>query len=340
MKRCAGRLPALMTVLRPAHALLLVLALSACGLSRPEVARVGDRDVGDADLRHAVALQQALADLQGVPCGGEALAGEGEGAACDRAALSGELLWLAVVGYADANGIAPAAAGAEEAVSQLEAQFGAEAVNQALEAHDVTRDDLLELGRRILTLRAVRTAVAEDRVEISELRAQYEERALEFTIVQVNHILVETKAEAESVYRRVRDATEAQFVELARTVSTEPRAAETGGKLGSATATQYAPEFANAAVALEPGEISRPVRTQFGWHVIYLVDKEVTPFAEAKAGLVEPLADREFQGWLKDRAEQLGVEVNPRFGRFAPDTFSVEPARSTDPEGDAASPSP
>jgi stage V sporulation protein SpoVS len=185
-----------MTVLRSAHALLLVLALSACGLSRPEVARVGDRDVEDADLRHAVALQQALADLQGVPCGGEGVAGEGEGAACNRAALSGELLWLAVVGYAEANGIAPAAAGPEEAVSQLEAQFGAEAVNQALEAHDVTRDDLLELGRRILTLRAVRTAVAEDRVEISELRAQYEQRALEFTIVQVNHILVETAAEA------------------------------------------------------------------------------------------------------------------------------------------------
>jgi PPIC-type peptidyl-prolyl cis-trans isomerase-like protein len=329
-----------MSVSRPARVLLVALALSACGLSKPQVARVGDQDIEDADLRHAVALQQALADLQGAPCGGETLAGEGEGAACSRAALSGELLWLAVAGYADANGIAPVAAGAEEAVSQLEAQFGAEAVNQALEAHEVTRDDLLELGRRILTLRAVRTAVAEDRVGTSELRAQYEQRALEFTIVQVNHILVETKAEAESVYRRVQDATAAEFVELARAVSTEPGATESGGELGSAPATQYVPEFANAAVALEPGEISRPVRTQFGWHVIYLVDKKVTPFAEAKAGLVEPLADREFQDWLKDRADQLGVEVNPRFGRFAPDTFSVEPARSTDSDGDAASPSP
>lgn len=314
--------------------------MSACGLSKPEVARVGDHDVGDADLRHAVALQRALADLQGTPCGGEGVAGEGKGAACNRAALSGELLWLAVAGYADANDIAPPAAGAEEAVSQLEAQFGAEAVEQALRVHDVTRDDLLELGRRILTLRAVRISVAEDRVGTAELRAQYQQRSLEFTTVQVNHILVETEAEAESVYRRVQDATEAQFVALARTVSTEPGAIESGGELGSAPATQYVPEFANAAVALEPGEISRPVKTQFGWHVIYLVDKEITPFAEAKAGLVEPLADREFQGWLTDRAEELGIEVNPRFGRFAPDTFSVEPARSTDPEGDAASPSP
>lgn len=329
-----------MSASRSARVLLVALALSACGLSKPEVARVGDQDIGDADLRHAVALQKALADLQGTPCGGEPIAGEGEGAACNRAALSGELLWLAVAGYADANGIAPAAGGAEEAVSQLEAQFGADAVKQALGAHDVTRDDLVELGHRILTLRAVRTEVAEDRVGTAELRAQYEQRALEFTIVQANHILVETEAEAERVYRRVRDATAAQFAALARRVSTERGAAESGGELGSAPAAQYAPEFANAAVALEPGEISRPVRTQFGWHVIYLVDKEVTPFAEAKAGLIEPLADREFQGWLTDRADQLGVEVNPRFGRFAPDSFSVEPARSTDPEGDAISPSP
>ncbi|HWL89865.1 MAG TPA: peptidylprolyl isomerase, partial [Actinomycetota bacterium] len=138
----------------------------------------------------------------------------------------------------------------------------------------------------------------------------------------------------------VRDATEAQFIALARTASTEPGAKDSGGKLGSAPATQYVAEFAEATVALAPGEVSRPVQTQFGWHVIYLVGKEVTPFEEAKAGLLEPLADREFTGWLSDRAEALGVEVNPRYGRFEPRTFSVTSVRSTDPEGDAASPSP
>ena len=54
------------------------------------------QDIQDADLRQAVALQQVLADLQGTPCGGETAAGESEGAACNRIALSGELLWLAV----------------------------------------------------------------------------------------------------------------------------------------------------------------------------------------------------------------------------------------------------
>lgn len=331
---------------------LVAFVVAGCAPGKPEVARVGEQDVAEADLRHAADLQRVLADLQGIPCGGQPVAGESEDAACDRAALSGELLWLAVSGYADTNDITAADPEAEEAVAQLETQVGADQLRQALGAFDLSRDDLLELGRRILTIRAVRTAVAEDRIGTAELRAQYEERALEFTIVEANHILLESEADAEGVYRRVRNATEAQFVSLARKESTEPGADETGGELGSAPATRYVPEFANAVVTLEPGEVSRPVETQFGWHVIYLVDKEVTPFEEAKAGLLEPVADEEFQGWLEDRAADLGVEVNPRYGRFSAETFSVQPARSTDPsegtdpsdgtdpEGDAASPSP
>jgi hypothetical protein len=329
-----------MSVPRSARVLLVALALSACGLSKPEVARVGAQDIKDVDLRQAVALQQVLAELQGTPCGGEAAAGESESAACNRIALSGELLWLAVADYADANRITVDTKLVEGAISGLETQVGADVLSKALGAHDVTRGDLFELGRRILTIRAVRSAIAEKQVGTPKLRSQYEQRALEFTTVQADHILVETEAEAQSVYRRVQDATVTQFVALARRVSIEPSAKDNGGVLGSAPAAQYAPEFAKAVVALQPGEISKPVHTQFGWHVIYLVDKQVTPFEEAKAGLLEPVADREFTGWLKDRAKQLGVEVNPRYGRFEPDTFSVSAVRSTDPESDAASPTP
>jgi len=325
---------------RSARVLLVALLLSACGLGKPEVARVGDQDVSDADLRHAVAVQQVLADLQGAPCGGTTAAGESENAACNRIALSGELLWLAVAEYADANGLTAAKKDIDGAISGLEAQVGADALSKALGAHDVTRADLFELGRRILTIRAVRIAVAEKQVGAAELRSQYDQRAAEFTTVQADHILVKTEAEAKNVYQRVQDATAAQFMALARQLSIEPGAKDSGGVLGSAPASQYVPEFANAVIALEPGEISKPVHTQFGWHVIYLVDKTVTPFEEAKSGLLEPLADGEFMRWLKDRATQLGVEVNPRYGVFEPDTFSVSVVRSTDPEGDAASPTP
>ena len=329
-----------MSIPRSACVLVVAFALSACGLGKPEVARVGDQDISDVDLRQAVAMQQVLADLQNAPCGGQTTGGESEGAACNRIALSGELLWLAVADYADANGLTAAEKDVEGAVAGLETQVGADVLQKALGAHDVTRADLIELGRRILTIRAVRSAIAEKQIGTAELRAQYEQRVLEFTTVQADHILVKTETEAQNAYQRVKNATAAQFMALARKVSIDTSTKDTGGALGSAPAAQYAPEFANAVVALEPGEISKPVHTQFGWHVIYLVDKQVTPFEQAKAGLLEPVADAQFKGWLKDRAEQLGVEVNPRYGHFEPDTFSVSAVRSTDPEGDAASPTP
>ena len=325
---------------------LVSFVVAACGAGKPEVARVGDREIAEADLRHAVALQHVLADLQGTPCGGQPLAGETADAACDRAALSGELVWLAVSPYAEAHDIT-AGASAEQAVVDLETQVGgAEELRRSLSARDLTRDDLLELGRKILTIRAVRTAIAEERIGDDELRAQYEDRLVEFTTVESNHILLATRAEAEDVYLRVRDATRAQFAAVARKESTEPGADESGGDLGRSAATGFVPEFANAVAALEPGEVSQPVQSQFGWHVIYLADKQVTPFEDVKDGLREPLADQEFRGWLEERATELGVEVNPRYGRFSAETFSVQPARSTDPsdttvpEGDAGSPSP
>ncbi len=325
---------------RPIRWLVLAaLALTACGLSRPEVARVGGTDVADADLRRAVALQQALSTMQGAPCG-QAVQGESETSACSRQALSAELLWLAVAGYADRHGLEPKESDVTAAVDQLEAQVGADVLDRALAARDVTRTDLAGLGRKILTIRAVRTAVAEDRIGLDRLRSLYADRALEFTTIRVDHILVKTEAEARAVYRRVKDATEARFVALARRVSIEPGAKDRGGELGSAVASSYVPAFASAAVALRPGQVSRPVQTQFGWHVIYLVEKDVTPFAEAKPRLIEPLADEEFRGWLERRAMELGVEVNPLYGRFVPDTFSVAPVRSTDPEADGGTTGP
>jgi hypothetical protein len=74
--------------------------------------------------------------------------------------------------------------------------------------------------------------------------------------------------------------------------------------------------------------------------VIYLVDKSVTSFEDAKEGLLEPLADREFQTWLAARAAELDIEVNPRYGHFVARTFTLTATRSTDPEADALSPSP
>jgi len=88
--------------------------------------------------------------------------------------------------------------------------------------------------------------------------------------VHAKHILVETEAEAKEVEAELKKG--ADFAELAKKKSKDPGASD-GGDLGFFTKDQMVPEFSAAAFKLEPGQISDPVKTQFGWHVIKVEEK-------------------------------------------------------------------
>ena len=89
--------------------------------------------------------------------------------------------------------------------------------------------------------------------------------------VRARHILVPTEAEAKKILEDLKKGTD--FAELARQKSKDPGAAAEGGDLGWFTKDQMVPEFAETAFKLEKGQLSDPVKTQFGWHVIKLEDK-------------------------------------------------------------------
>src|SRR3954464_14281354 len=88
--------------------------------------------------------------------------------------------------------------------------------------------------------------------------------------VHARHILVETEDQAKKIEDQLKKG--ADFAELAKKESKDPGASD-GGDLGFFTKDQMVPEFSNAAFALEPGKISDPVKTQFGWHVIKVEEK-------------------------------------------------------------------
>lgn len=88
--------------------------------------------------------------------------------------------------------------------------------------------------------------------------------------VHARHILVETEDEAKAVKAEL--AKGGDFAELAKKKSKDPGASD-GGDLGFFTKEQMVPEFANVAFALEPGKISDPVKSQFGWHIIKVEEK-------------------------------------------------------------------
>jgi peptidyl-prolyl cis-trans isomerase C len=88
--------------------------------------------------------------------------------------------------------------------------------------------------------------------------------------VRARHILVETEDEAKAVQNQIKSGTD--FAELAKQKSKDPGASE-GGDLGYFGKEQMVPEFANAAFKLENGQVSEPVKSQFGWHIIKVEDK-------------------------------------------------------------------
>ena len=92
--------------------------------------------------------------------------------------------------------------------------------------------------------------------------------------VQARHILVATQGEAETVIKRLEKGED--FAALAGELSLGPSASR-GGNLGYFLAEEMVQAFSDAAFALQPGEISAPVETEFGWHVIRLEDRRVVP---------------------------------------------------------------
>jgi len=90
--------------------------------------------------------------------------------------------------------------------------------------------------------------------------------------VHARHILVEGEDEAKAIIEQLKGG--ADFAKLAKEKSKDPGAAE-GGDLGYFTKDQMVPEFADVAFKMYPGQLSNPVKTQFGWHVIKVEDKRI-----------------------------------------------------------------
>jgi len=125
--------------------------------------------------------------------------------------------------------------------------------------------------------------------------------------VRARHILVPTEDEAKAVLAELKKGTD--FAELAKQKSKDPGAAAEGGDLGYFTKEQMVPEFAEVAFKLEKGQVSDPVKTQFGWHIIKVEDKRTKPvpeFDKVKDQIetyVERRAQAEFIGKLRENAK-------------------------------------
>jgi hypothetical protein len=336
---------------RPLRPLLVVAPLvvavaallSSCARAAP--ANVGGSSVTEDELVRATGVFEAIADVQHAECGDTASARDADppGAACTRYTLGTLIIFELAESYADAHGVTVSPRTVTETADRFAQNFGDGALASALAAHDATEADYEDIVRRSLIQDQVAEALAADQAGgESGLRDRYEEALADYTIVQVDHVLVDTEEEARQILDQATAPgfTEQDFLDLAKAVSTDPSVKQNGGALGSAYASTYLPAFRDAVLAMHPGEVAGPVKTRFGWHVIWMVDEEVTPFSEARPRILAPLKGSAFQAFVSEQvAGALPVEVDPRFGRFDPATLTLVAVRSTDPSASEA-PSP
>ncbi|RDJ21797.1 peptidylprolyl isomerase [Bosea caraganae] len=114
--------------------------------------------------------------------------------------------------------------------------------------------------------------------------------------VHARHILVEDEAKAKEVAERLKKGED--FAKVAAELSKDPGSGKEGGDLGWFTKERMVPEFAEAAFKLEKGQVSDPVKSQFGWHVIKLEDKRSKPLPKFEE--VKPQIDQ----YLERKAQQ------------------------------------
>ncbi|MEA3553496.1 MAG: peptidylprolyl isomerase [Campylobacterota bacterium] len=132
--------------------------------------------------------------------------------------------------------------------------------------------------------------------------------------LNANHILVKTEVEAKTIIEELNKAKDlkAKFIELAKSKSVGP-SGKNGGSLDWFSLDKMVPEFSNAAKILKKDSISKtPVKTQFGFHIIYLADKEdakLISYKEAKQQIKQKLGQDKFIEKIQKVADKLKAKA-------------------------------
>lgn len=121
------------------------------------------------------------------------------------------------------------------------------------------------------------------------------------------------RVEAEKVRREIQNG--AKFISEAEKYSDDEATRESGGELGTVTRGMLVPAFEDAVFALKKGEVSQPVQTQYGYHLIQVTEidpEEQLPYEEVKeqikTSLLETRREEAWENWLRDAYAKVGVE--------------------------------
>jgi foldase protein PrsA len=190
---------------------------------------------------------------------------------------------------------------------------GEEAFKAALTQSGVSEEDLKQDIKYYVLIEKllkpeIQIADEEKKAYFEENKANYDQQEQ----VEASHILVEDEATAKEVAEKLGDG--GDFAELAKEYSTDS-SSESGGELGFFAKGDMVAEFENAAFAMKAGEISAPVKSEHGYHIIKVTDKKAAKeakYEDHEAEIAETLFDQEVQNrystWIVEKRQEYKIE--------------------------------
>ena len=201
-----------------------------------------------------------------------------------------------------------------ELATYIENSGGDDAFAAALQQSGMTEKQFKENIVQFLSLQKL----MEPRIDVTdeEMKAFFEENKeamAEPAQVEASHILVEDEEKAKEVAKKLKDG--GDFAKLAKEYSTDEANADKGGELGLFTADKMVPEFSEAAFTMKPDEISDPVKTSHGYHIILVTDKKEAKEAVykdsvdlIKGKISEEKLQTEYGVWMEEMQEKYKIK--------------------------------
>ena len=236
--------------------------------------------------------------------------------------------------YAKDHNIQVSEADIDSKINDIKQRLSDQQLDQALKQQGMTQQDLRDLMKEQII---VKDAVDQN-LHVSDAQLQQylnKNHALldQPKQVRARHILVSNLATAQMIEQKLKSG--GDFAALAKQYSSDPGTKDKGGELGFFTQGAMVKEFSDAAFSMKPGQISQPVHSPYGWHVIQVEEikpAQVATLANSKQKIKDQMLSSQEQMAVPDFMDKLmassQVTVNdPQFsGAFPSPQPSVTPA--------------
>lgn len=194
----------------------------------------------------------------------------------------------------------------------------AEAISKGADKSESVQKQIEEMRQKLI-VRAFLDARTGDSISEADLKKEYDAVVAankDEREVHARHILVQSEAEAKDVRKKLDEGK--AFEAVAREYSKDAASAKNGGDLGYFTRDAMVKEFADAAYGMKKGEISAPVKTGFGWHIIKVEDSRKLPapaFADVKDQLRTRLQEKRLNDYVSGLVKSADVKVYDAKGK-------------------------